>query len=213
MKRVIPILMVLSCIPFIYAGYSDGLIGPGEEEGYVEWSSGLLTVDGGGAAIIEVLSPARLEVRSTSVPDQNWNYGGILDIVIYGQAHMDYYGGSTQELTVRGNATADLYGGRIDYISSFRRAEWLNGQPINQKVTIHANPGWSWTKENNVIRGVTGQWLNTTTSFNIRFTTNGEDFGYDPVWTNVRVIPEPTTMLLFGVGGTCLFCKRRTRNR
>lgn len=200
MKRAFPILIVVCCFPLAYAGYSDGLIGPGEYEGIVQWGSGLLRVEGGGAVALEVLSPSHLEVKSTSTP-LGLGIGGIMDIVLYGQAHMDYFGGLTEELTVRGNATADIYGGRIDYISSARYADWLNGQPINQKITVHANPGWSWTYENGIIRGITGQWLNSTTSFNIRFTTAGESFGYDPVWTNVRVVPEPATFAFLAAGG------------
>lgn len=209
MKTVIPILIVACCFPLAYAGYADGLIGPGEYEYMVEWGSGLLKVNGGGADRITILSPARLEVKSTSTP-LGLDVGGIMEIKLYGQAHVDYYGGLTEELIVYGNATADLYGGQIKGITNARHAEWFIGQPINQKITIHANPGWSWTKENNVIRGITGQWLNSTTSFNIRFTTDGESFGYDPVWTNVRVVPEPATMLFFAFGG--LMLRKRTAN-
>ncbi|MEJ5260520.1 MAG: hypothetical protein WHS88_10050 [Anaerohalosphaeraceae bacterium] len=207
MKKIIPFLFLISCCSIIiYAGYEDGLIGPGEYEYEVEWGSGLLVVDGGGADLIMILSPARLEVRSTSplVP----GYGGILDIVLYGNSHMDYFGGQTDELTVRGNASANLFGGRIDYISSFRNVQWVYGQPVDQKINIYCKPGWAWKYENNVIRGITGRWLDNT-EFNIRFTTNGEYFGYDPVWANVRVIPEPAGFLLFGLGGL-LLSRRRT---
>lgn len=124
--------MVACCLPLACADYADGLIGPGEYEYMVQWGSGLLKVDGGGADFIEVLSPARLEVKSTSAP-LGLDVGGIMDIVLFGWASMDYYGGLTEELSVHGNATADLYGGRIDYISSFSDVEWIYGQPIDQK--------------------------------------------------------------------------------
>ncbi len=205
MKRIVSLLMIACGVPVVCAGYSDGLIGPGEYEGGVEWDSGLLVVDGGGAYRIEVLSPARLEVRSTSLPDKNWFNGGIQDIVLYGKAHLDYYGGLTQELTVRGSAISNLYGGRIDYITSRQFVNWIDGQPQGQHINIYCNPGWSWTYENNVIRGIIGQWRDGS-ALNIRFLNDPD---YDPVWSNVNVIiPEPATMLLLSLGGLMLRCKR-----
>lgn len=202
MKKVIPILIAACCFPLAYAGYTDGLIGPGEYEyGMVEWGSGLLTVDGGGAALIMILSPAQLEVRSTSTPLGD-GVGGIMDIVLYGQARMDYYGGLTQELTTRGNSISNLYGGRIDYITSRQNVDWVYGQPQGQHINIYAKKDtWSWTYENGVIRGITGQWLNDGSTFNIRFLNDSD---YDPVWANVKVIPEPATLSLLALGGLLL---------
>lgn len=201
MKTVIPILIVACCFPFTYAGYTDGFIGPGEYEGIVQWGSGLLKVDGGGAVGIEVLSPSRLEVKSTSKP-LGLGVGGIMDVVLFGQARMDYYGGLTQELVVYGNAISNLYGGRIDYITSRQFVDWVYGQPQGQHINIYAKKDtWSWTYENGIIRGITGQWLNDGSTFNIRFLNDSD---YDPVWSNIKVIPEPATMLLFVLGGLIL---------
>ena len=52
MRLLVPLLLACSLSP-VYAAYVDGLISPGEYEWYVEWLSGTLVVDGGGAAVID----------------------------------------------------------------------------------------------------------------------------------------------------------------
>jgi hypothetical protein len=206
MKRIVSFLIFALCFSTGYAGYagySDGFITAGEYEYGVDWLSGLLVVNGGGADRIEVLNSALLEVRSTSIPiNENWYVGGILDIAIKNNSHLDYYGGQTQELTVRGNATANLYGGRIDYITN---AQFVTIPHVN----IYCQPGWLWILDGTQKKvGITGLWEDNST-FNIHFTSNGEYFGADPVWENINVIiPEPASMLLLGLGGLLIRRKK-----
>ena len=204
MKKIVPCILVVCCSTMIFAGYEDGLIGPTEYEEFVEWESGLLMVDGGGANMLSILYSARLEVQSTSKPiNEDFNTGGIWDIVLYGSSRMDYYAGWTDELTVRSNAIANLYGGNINGISSFQYA-------ATDHINIYALPGWSWMLDGNQKKvGITGQWWDST-PFDIDFTANGESFGYDPVWMNINVIiPEPTTVLLLALGGFQILRKKR----
>jgi hypothetical protein len=194
MKRIITLLLFTLCLPMAYAGYSDGLISAGEYEGGVNWLSGLLVVDGGGADIIEVRNSARLEVYSTSTP-LGLDKGGIMDIVLGKNSHMEYFGGETEEITIGQNATANLYGGRIDYISSFQYA-------TTEQINIYCQTGWSWLYgASNKIVGITG--LSNDNSFTIHF-IDKQNLGLDPVWKNIHVIPEPATLGLLGVGGLML---------
>ena len=189
---------MLSCITAVRAGYDDGLISAGEYEWQVDWLSGTLVVDGGGASVIEARNSSRVEVRSTTPFLPFPHQSGITDLAITNTSRLDYFGGETEELTVQKNAQAHLRGGRIDYIKSMQFVTWVDGEPIGQHIFIHARDGWEWKYEDGVIRGITGLWWDDGSSFDIRL-INHRDF--DPAWANIKVIPEPATLLFMALGG------------
>ena len=123
MKRLLGLLMfAYISVSMSFAGYSDGWITAEEYEGHVSWtnSNQSLIVDGGGAIGIEMRNHSQLEVRSTSSPLGLGS--GIQVIGLNDYSHLDYRNGETFNLMLYGNATADLYGGRIDYLTSFQYA-------------------------------------------------------------------------------------------
>lgn len=202
MKRVVWFVLAVSCLSTARAGYeyADRVISEGEYVWFFNWLSGVLVIDGGGGTPIEVRNSSRIEVWSTSSPLGD-GIGGIMDLAIL-NSHLDYYGGLTEELLIGGqNATACLRGGRIDYISSAQYA-------TTEHIFIYACDGWEWKHENGKIRGITGLWWDDGTPFDIRFTTLYESSGYDPVWANVKVVPEPATLLLIGLGAFLLHRRR-----
>ncbi len=198
MKRIITLLLCVLCLQITYAGYDDGLISAGEYEGGVDWLDGQLIVDGGGAVIIEVWNSACLEVRSTSTP-LGLGKGGIMDIALTNTSRLDYYGGLTEEIALYKNATANLYDGRIDYITSYQYA-------TTQHINITCQTGWEWIWEGQNIVGITGLWRNDT-GFTIHF-IDKQNLGFDPVWKNINIIPEPATLTLLGIGGLLLRRKK-----
>jgi hypothetical protein len=192
----------------VSAQYESGGLISGYEE-FVETFSGLLVIDGGGATVIEMRNSAHLEVQSTTPFIAG--YGGIWDIVLKNNSHLDYYGGQTEELTIRNNATANLYGGRIDAITSFQNIFWMYGEPTGQHINLYCQPGWSWltdSAQNKV--GITGLWMDGK-PFTIQF-QDRTSLGFGPVWANINVIvPEPASIMLLALGGF-LIKKRKSTN-
>jgi len=204
MRRIVLLLLFVCCVPAVQAGYeyADRVISAGEYVWFLDWLSGVLVIGGGGGTPIEVRNSSRIEVWSTSTP-LGTGVGGIMDLMLTNTSRLDYYGGETQELTVKRDAIAHLYGGRVDFISSAQYVTWVDGEPTGQHVFIYARDGWEWKYENGKIRGITGLWLDSGTPFDIRFTPLFEP-DCDPVWANVKVVPEPASLLLMALGGLLL---------
>lgn len=193
MKKCFPLLYVfVLCVSVSLAGYSDGYISTGEYEYGVEiFHHNTLVVDGGGADVIDMRNSSYLQVLSTSIPvNNNWNTGGITDIWLFNYSHLDYFGGSTEEITIGSSATAVLKGGRIDAITSLQNV-------ITPSIDLYCQPGWEWIKTGDVTTGITGLWLDGTT-FDIQLINDSD---YDETWKNINVIPEPATIALLSLGG------------
>lgn len=193
-------LLILSCIYTIsFSGYTDGLIDEHEYEYGVIWTNNNqpLIVNGGGADIIEMRNSSYLQIFSTSTPvNDNWNTGGITDILLLNYSHLDYLDGSTEEITVGSSATASLYGGRIDAITSLQKV-------VAPSIDLYCQPDWEWVETGDVITGITGHWLDGT-AFDIELINDNR---YDPTWMNINIMPEPTTLALLGLG--CLLIRKR----
>ncbi len=198
MKSISLFALFTFCLP-LYAGYENGGV-ISDYVGYAETFSGLLQViDRGGAEVIEVRNSARIEVVSTS--PLGW-LGGIYDLYLFNNSHLDYYGGQTDEITIGHQATATIKGGRINGITS---QQWTTSVGADPHIKLYCQKdSWSWIDGNRML-GIEGLWLDGT-PFYIEF-QNHPDF--DPVYTNIEIMPEPATLLLFGIGGLILRKRKR----
>jgi hypothetical protein len=201
MKRIVPCLLLFLCLSTVQAGYADADRVIGSDEyiySVLEWTNGLLVVDGGGGFRISVKNNARLEVWSTRTPLE-LDVGGIQYISMEKTSHLDYYGGETFVLTLGNDATATLSGGRVDVMQSFQRS----GE--TQHITMICDV--DSVNYNETTRLLTGNWLDGKGSFSITL-VNVDPTRFDTTYSNIHFIPEPTTMLLLGLGGLLLRRKK-----
>jgi hypothetical protein len=194
MKRM-ALLLLVTCVPVYGNLANDGFLTEGEHEWLVTWSNYQvpLIVDGGGAYRISVRDNGRLIVKSTSTP-LSMDGGGVYDILLGNNAHLLYLDGATEFIGIGGNATAVLMGGSINLI---RSGQYTITTGTGPHIDLFCQPGWSWILDNPML-GIQGEWMDGS-PFRIQFIN---DATYDPVWTNINVIiPEPATLMLFGIGG------------
>ena len=201
MKRNLVFLLMALSIPAFGGLADDGFLTEGEHEWFITWRSfdPPLVVDGGGALQIQVRDNGRLIIKTTSKP-LNMDGGGVYDILLFNNAQLEYLNGVTQLISVRtDNAVTVLKGGTINEISSYQYG-------TTENIFIHAQKdSWSWI-DNDPLKGIQGNWLANGLPFYIEF-INRTELGFNPVYMNVKVIPEPASLLLIGLGG--LLIRRR----
>jgi hypothetical protein len=203
MKSSMLYILCAVCVPVCIASIvdnpetADGYLTEGEYVSHaIPEGNEELFIEGGGAFRISAEDYSYLEVQYTSDPDPTWNDGGITDIMLSDNSELLYLDGITQEITVGKNAKAYLKGGRIDYIT-------IGDHPsYSHELIIYCRAGYQMNSS-----GISGLWANGT-GFDIEFIDVGSP--YPPTWQGIDIVivPEPTTLLLFGLGGLLLRRKR-----
>ena len=132
--------------------------------------------------------------------------GGIWLLFQGSYSTLEILGGEIHEFNIGSSAYATISGGRIDELSSrqYVGLRWIEGtdDPPEYESDTHIEIiclDWKHDDDTNVL---TGTWEDTTT-FNIQLVD------YDSYATTIdniefTIIPEPATLLLFGVGGLLL---------
>lgn len=113
---------------------------------------------------------------------------------------MNYYDGETSTLRLYHNARAVLRGGSILHINSYQRPLGGDYPPSywDKHITIEYSGELPAVDENNLL---TGLWPDGS-AFSIQLHDGTGVF--HPAISNIEFVPEPTTVLLFGLGGLIL---------
>lgn len=202
MKRLLPFFVVIIVwMPACFASLADdpeiadGYLTNGEyvSMGVVE-NNEKLFITGGGAETIDVRDYGYLEVQDTAKP--LGYHSGIYDIFLYNNSKLLYLGGVTEEVTLSYASTAELRGGIISGITLYRRPQ------DSDYVTIFCQEGYQKTAG-----GISGLWADGT-AFDIHFINAGVSYPLTANYVFVEIVPEPATLLLFGLGSLLLHRKK-----
>ena len=203
MKRLLPLtgLFLYVCLAFASIVDDpetiDGYLTNGEYGGagieLEEFEK--LVVDGGGAARITAQDNSVLQIISTSLPLE-LDVGGVYDIHLTDNSSLLFTGGATESIVLYKNSFSELKGGQINYVTIYRRPQDYC------YVTIFCQEGYLKTTT-----GISGLWADGT-DFDIQFCNVGSPFPATHNFVNVEIVPEPTTLLLLGLG-SLLFRRKR----
>ena len=206
MRQIVLLWMgVWACSSVSYAVW-DYTIGDGQYEyGSLRlYDNETLLVTGGGAYRIEAFDSTYVEVQATTPPLQV-DVGGINSLNLRQNSTMNYYGGETSGFYIYENASAVLRGGSILHISSYQDVSWWYGEPVDQHIEMIVRV-WSHDVQTNLLTGTWNVDNDNDDLFDTFSIQLHDQAGYDKAIDNIMVtiIPDPATLLLFGLGGWIL---------
>ena len=144
-------------------------------QGDIEWTSGHYEiVDGDIYGEIRIYNDVTLDIFG----------GDIYKLETYDTSMTDWYEGEMTELWVCDDSFVNLYGGSLDRFAPYQNGE-LN---LFAYDVIHYTTGghydWGWLE---------GKYIANDLSFSF-------DFIIPDSYSRINVVPEPATLLLFGLG-------------
>jgi hypothetical protein len=200
MKRF-AIVIMLSIAPLTMAGY-DYVVQDGDIFGALNLDKHqTLLMTGGGGYSLVLTEWSSGTIKGTS-PYSEYPTGGIQVLQLADYSRLDIYGGDIITLSLSAYSTAAIYGGQLSEIMSGQSAWRYEGQPPvlvpNPHIEMFVRD-WLYNATN---KQLTGTWGDLS-AFNIKLV---DVQGYSPTIDNIQftIIPEPVSLILFGLGGLML---------
>ena len=172
--------------------------------GQLSATDSMLITENGGGGVVTLSDYSYLKIERTSNLERG--IGGVWHISLTGHSVLYMIGGQVNQLDINNDATAILRGGRIDHIYSY---QWVptsgrDGEPIPYIKLYYSGDEPEWDPITNILTGTWGD----GSSFTIQL---HDVPSYSPAISNIDLIliPEPTTILLLGIGGLALRRKQR----
>jgi hypothetical protein len=150
-----------------------------------------LIMTGGGGELLTGKDYSVLDIRNTS-PLVVLS-GGIWNLTIANNSQLIFSGGHVSRLDAFWNATATISGGQINKIAG----AYVYASTDHIKIVCETY------NYNTATKILTGTWQDNS-AFSIQLI---DTTGYTPTWSNITIIPEPTTLILLGLGR--LFIRRK----
>jgi hypothetical protein len=148
-----------------------------------------ILVTGGGGYQLNLFYYSQAVIQDTS--DLEEYKGGIWDITAGGYSNITIKDGAIHRITIGSYATAQISGGQIDQIwSSY-------ATPDASRIMLTCNPGYQITYTSGIATAISGTWRDSS-AFNIQLVNPS---GRSSVFSNMTIIPEPTSLLLLAIGG------------
>jgi hypothetical protein len=146
-------------------------------------------------AILNISGGSAVDVGFGGNTVINMSGGYLSGVFLHENAEMDFTDGEIRWINTQDSATAIFSGGLIETISCYQQSD------VMKHVTLICNI--DSVNYNETTKLLTGDWLDSS-SFSIKLIDHA---GYDSAFSNIQFIPEPTTLVLFSLGG--LLIRRR----
>lgn len=164
-------------------------------------------VDGGDIWDLATFNKSTVEVSGGLIGD---------DLSTWGSSTVDIFGGTISgSLRSDSYSTVNVYGGYVEHLRvNGSSAVTLTGGDINSaSVGVNLSDdatitfvcdldSLNFSYDQGLLVGVTGNWLDSS-SFDVEI----QNLGYDPTSDYIHFVPEPVTVVLFGLGS--LFLRTR----
>jgi hypothetical protein len=207
MEVVMKKLLILGVLAYlavpVQATYYE--ITTGYTPGLSLQNSDTLLMTGGGIGILDLEVSSSATIEGTDPLEEG--SGGIWDLNLVGDSHLDFSGGELRYLDISDNAIATLSGGSILSIESNQVAwQWDYGidppvQVPNPHITIIYSGDLPTVDASNILTGLWGD----GSEFSIQLI---DVQGYSQAIDNIQFVPEPASLLLLGLGGLMLRRKK-----
>ncbi len=190
MKRRMFLGALMSCVMNVSAYSTLYEIGPGENLGDQIIDTGdQLIMTGGWGIALSCIGNSEASIYAIDAGKQ------LLGISAGSTSTLNIYGGTIGKIEATNSSAVTLKGGNIGTLISAQDVIGEGGVVIPM-TTLYVLSGWSY---NNTTMILTGQWMDS-----IPFSIQLEDKYGISTFNNLNIIPEPCSLILFGLAGLIL---------